>query len=91
MAFVNENISPKDRELYQLDVFEKRLGTINPGPDWAIDRERDIFLRVINPAARKSEPGDPNAGLEKDYHFHWCGYDYLVCTRGGLSTQDMLD
>ena len=91
MAFVNEYISPEDRERYRLADFEKRLFMINPGPDWAIDRERNIFLRVINPAARKSEPGDPNAGREKDYHFHWCGYDYLVCTRGGLSAQEILD
>ncbi len=81
MAFVNEYISPEDRERYQLDEFEKRLYLINPQRDWAIDRERDIFLRVINPAARKSEPGDPDARYEKDFQYHWRGYDYLVSTR----------
>jgi hypothetical protein len=80
MAFVNEYISPEDRERYQLADFEKRLLMINPGPDWAIDRERDIFLRVINPAARKSEPGDPDAIYEKDFQFHWKGYEYFVST-----------
>ena len=81
MAFVNEYITPEDRERYQLEAFEKQLFLINPQGSWAIDRERDIFLRVINPAARKSEPGDPDAHYEKDFQFHWSGYDYLVSTR----------
>ena len=81
MAFVNEYISPEDRERYQLEAFEKRLFSINPQDSWAIDRERNIFLRVINPEARKSEPGDPDARLEIDFQFHWNGYDYLVSTR----------
>jgi hypothetical protein len=80
MAFVNEYISPEDRERYRLADFEKQLFTINPQDDWAIDREQDIFLRVIRPAARGSEPGDPNARFEKDFQFHWKGYDYLVST-----------
>jgi hypothetical protein len=80
MAFVNEYISPEDRERYRLADFEKRLFTINPQDSWAIDRERDIFLRVIRPATRGSEPGDPNARFEKDFQFHWKGYDYLVFT-----------
>jgi hypothetical protein len=80
MAFVNEYISPEDREHYRFDDFEKRLFMINPQDSWAIDREQDIFLRVIRPAARGSEPGDPNARFEKDFHFHWKGYDYMVST-----------
>lgn len=80
MAFVNEYISPEDREHYRLAEFEKRFFTINPQDDWAIDREQDIFLRVIRPAARGSEPGDPDARFEKDFQFHWKGYDYLVST-----------
>ncbi|WP_395669435.1 hypothetical protein [Rhodoferax sp.] len=81
MTFVNEYISSKDRERYKLEAFEKRFFRINPSLDWAIDRERDIFLRVLNPAARGSEPGDPDARYEKDFHFHRMGYDYLVSTR----------
>jgi hypothetical protein len=81
MAFVNEYISPEDRAGYKLEEFEKNFFTINPGPDWAIDREQDIFLRVLRPAARKSEPGDPDARYEKDFQFHWKGYDYMVSTR----------
>lgn len=80
MAFVNEYISPEDRERYQLAEFEKQFFTINPQDDWAIDREQNIFLRVIRPATRGSEPGDPDARFEKDFHFHWKGYDYLVST-----------
>jgi hypothetical protein len=80
MAFVNEYISPEDRERYRLADFEKRFFTINPQDDWAIDRERNIFLRVIRPEARKSEPGDPNGRFENDFQFHWKGYDYFVST-----------
>ena len=80
MAFVNEYISPEDRERYQLADFESKLFIINPQRSWAIDRERDIFLRVIRPATRGSEPGDPDARFEKDFQFHWKGYDYLVST-----------
>ena len=89
MAFVNEYISPEDRERYRLADFEKRLFMINPGPDWAIDRERGIFLRVINPTARKSEPGDPDSGRERDYHFYWKGYNYLVQVRVGLNGYEL--
>ena len=80
MAFVNEYISPEDRERYRLADFESKLFIINPQDDWAIDRERNIFLRVIRPEARKSEPGDPDARFEDDFQFHWKGYDYLVFT-----------
>jgi hypothetical protein len=80
MAFVNEYISPEDRERYRLADFEKPLFMINPQDDWAIDREQDIFLRVIRPEARGSEPGDFDARFEKDFQFHWKGYDYLVST-----------
>jgi hypothetical protein len=80
MAFVNEYISLEDRERYRLADFEKHLFTINPQRSWAIDREQNIFLRVIRPAARGSEPADPDARYEKDFQFHWKGYDYLVST-----------
>jgi hypothetical protein len=89
MAFVNEYISPEDRERYRLADFESKLFTINPQRSWAIDRERDIFLRVIRPEARKSEPGDPDARFEKDFQFHWKGYDYMVCLRNGLSATEL--
>ena len=89
MAFVNEYISPEDRERYRLADFESKLFIINPYPSWAIDRERNIFLRVIRPEARKSEPGDPDARFEKDFQFHWKGYDYMVCLRHGLSAIEL--
>jgi hypothetical protein len=80
MTFVNEYITPEDRERYQLEAFEKRFFRINPSLDWAIDRDRDMFLRVIQFEARKTEPADPNARFEIDFQFHWKGYDYLVST-----------
>lgn len=90
MAFVNEYITPEDREHYQLVAFEMRLPSANPQDSWAIDRERKIFLRVVKPDARKSEPGDPDARFEKDFHYHWKGYDYLVATRR-LDAQELQD
>lgn len=90
MAFVNEYISPEDRVRYQLEAFEKRLTSSNPQRSWAIDRERDIFLRVVRPDARKNEPGDPDARFEKDFQFHWRGYDFMVATRRA-ATKEMQD
>ena len=90
MAFVNEYISPEDRVRYQLEAFEMRLPSSNPQSSWAIDRERGIFLRVIQPDARKSEPGDPDARFEKDFQFHWKGYDFMVATRMA-ATREFLD
>ncbi len=90
MAFVNEYISSEDRVRYQLEAFEKRLPSSNPQDTWAIDREREIFLRVVRPGARKSEPGDPDARFEKDFQFHWKGYDFMVATRMA-ATQEFLD
>jgi hypothetical protein len=89
MAFLNEYISPEDREHYRFDDFEKRLFMINPQRSWAIDREENIFLRIINPAARGSEPGDPDARFERDYHYHWKGFDYLIAARCGISAQEL--
>ncbi len=90
MAFLNEYISPQNRERYQLEAFEKRLPSSNPQDAWAIDLDRDVFLRVIRPDARGSEPGDPDSRFEKDFHFRWKGYDYLVSTRR-LDAQELQD
>lgn len=81
MAFVNEYISPEDREFYQLTAFDNRIPSSNPQDSWAIDRERNIFLRVIRTEARKNEPGDPEARYEKDFHYYWKGYSYVVQSR----------
>jgi hypothetical protein len=90
MAFVNEYISPEDRERYRLADFESMLRfTISPQDWWAIDRAQNIFLRLIRPAARKSEPGDSDARFEKDFQFHWKGHDYMVCLRSGLSAMEL--
>lgn len=91
MAFVNEYITPEDRERHQLEAFEKRFFSLNPQGSWVIDRDRDIFLRIIRPEARKNEPGDPDARFEDDFHFHWKGFDFLISTRCGLSEEDMIE
>lgn len=81
MAFANEFISLKDREVYHLEDFEKRLISPNPQRTWAIDRSCGDYLRTVKPEARKLEPGDPDARFEEDFHFHWKGYDFLVAIR----------
>jgi hypothetical protein len=88
MPFVNEKISDEDRQRYDLDAFEGRFRSPIPSPDWAIDRERDIFLRTIYNETRKKEPGDREARYEKDFQFHWKGYEYLVATRR-ISAKDL--
>ncbi|MEB3317653.1 MAG: hypothetical protein VKO39_05875 [Cyanobacteriota bacterium] len=81
MAFTNEMISSEDRIKYNFAGFDKKIFLANPQFDWAIDRARTIFLRVVRPEARKIEPGDPDGRFEKDFHYHWKGYDYFVSTR----------
>lgn len=48
MGFVNEFIPEEDVEKYQLAEIDKRfvVGGTN-ARDWTIDRERDIYLRIV--------------------------------------------
>lgn len=88
MAFVNRLICSEDRAKFNLDVSDRWVPFPSPSPDWAIDEETQIFLRLLRPFARRSEFGDPDSLLEDDFHFHWMGRDFIVCTRAGISPDD---
>ncbi|MDR0408507.1 MAG: hypothetical protein LBH45_06310 [Campylobacteraceae bacterium] len=46
MAFVNEEISKEQHEVYNIKEIDARLGFGTPIMDWTIDKERDIWLRL---------------------------------------------
>lgn len=80
MAFVNEKFTPEDRARYHFDDFEReQVAFPSPSQYWVIDREAGIFLRLVKAAV--GDHFDPASSLENQFHFHRCGYDYLVHIR----------
>ena len=56
MAFFKEEISKEDFEKYQIGRYRERIPTgFRPGDDWAIDRERNIYLMIISLSEREPE------------------------------------
>ena len=56
MAFFKEEISKEDFEKYQIGRYRERIPTgFRPGDDWAIDRERNIYLMIISISGREPE------------------------------------
>ena len=56
MAFFKEEISKEDFEKYQIGRYRERIPTgFRPGDDWAIDRERNIYLMIISSSEREPE------------------------------------
>jgi len=56
MAFVREMISKEDFDKYQIGRYRERIPTgFRPGDDWAIDRERNIYLMIISLSEREPE------------------------------------
>ncbi|MFS7252726.1 hypothetical protein AB6869_02280 [Rahnella rivi] len=57
MAFVKEKISKEDFEKYQIGRYDERISNgLHPGSEWAIDREKNIYLMTISLSGR--EPQD---------------------------------
>lgn len=57
MAFVKEIISKEDFEKYQIGRYDERISNgLHPGSEWAIDREKNIYLMTISLSGR--EPQD---------------------------------
>lgn len=88
MAFVNRYITPEDRAKFNLDVSDRWVLNPNPSLGWAIDEETETFIRLLRPYARRKEFGDPDGLQENDFHFHWMGRDFVVCTRGGITPEE---
>lgn len=66
MAFINERISPEDKQKHNLtdDSNFYRAGTTS----WTIDRERNMFLIMRVGAGREGAPGEAN------WAFYWRGH-----------------
>lgn len=88
MAFVNRYITPENRDKFNLDVSDRWVFNPSPSLGWAIDEEAQTFIRVLRPYARRNEFGDPNSMAEYDFHFHWKGRDFIVCTRAGITPDE---
>lgn len=81
MGYLNRWITSEDRERFQLGRSDKWLFFAAPSRSWVIDEAREIFLRTLCSAARHSGLDNPESYREEDFHFHWMGRDFLVCTR----------
>lgn len=78
MPFANDLIYRKDREAFQLDAFDKRFPLANPNDCWTIDRDNGVFLRALRPHVGKSRSALASSPQDKDFHFHWKGYGFLI-------------
>lgn len=67
MPFVNEYISPEDAEKYALAEIDAQLRAGGISRQWTIDRERDIYLRIVS---RGREMEDRHESL---WSFYWKG------------------
>ena len=72
MAFVNEKISKEDREKYNIDQINMRWnGAGSPQRIWAIDREREIWLREFDRTIDRDDNGAWDGRTVWD--FYWKG------------------
>lgn len=74
MSFVNEYISKEDRERFNLASVDERIPFSNPQRSWAIDRERNVFLRKI----AVGMGSEPESRYEKTFHLYWEGRNLIV-------------
>ena len=72
MPFVNEYISPEDAEKYTLAEIDVQLRAGGISQQWTIDRERDIYLRIVS---RGREEEDRHESL---WSFYWKGTPLLL-------------
>ncbi|WP_434778356.1 hypothetical protein [Neisseria sp. Ec49-e6-T10] len=73
MAFVNEYIPAEDFKKYDFDVINKRWnGVGNPARQWAINREKDIWLRKFYTVNDHTAPDGGYTG-EIFWDFYWKG------------------
>jgi len=72
MPFVNEYISPEDAEKYALAEIDAQLRAGGISQQWTIDRERDIYLRIVS---RGHEEEDRHESL---WSFYWKGTPLLL-------------
>ena len=93
MAFINEEISKADWEKYNIDQINMRWkGAGRPQRDWAIDREREIWLREFDRTIDRDDNGAWDGRTVWD--FYWKGMlmsiktqrsNFTFLENGGLS------
>ncbi|MDR0746452.1 MAG: hypothetical protein LBE89_00990 [Helicobacteraceae bacterium] len=76
MGYVNEKISQEDRLKYDLATIDKRLPFGSPARDWAIDRERESWVRLYRQLTDK----DDGTEIRTYWDFYWKGSLVLVET-----------
>ena len=64
MAFINEYIPPSDIKKYNIAYINEKLHCINDC--WTIDRERDIYLRLIRNGREDEAP-------RMEFSLYWRG------------------
>jgi hypothetical protein len=78
MTFINEFTPPEDVEKYGLKQIDKRfefLGATS-ARDWAIDRERDIYLRHVAGAGAGGR--DIEVRNQQTFTFYWKGHELTL-------------
>lgn len=72
MAFVNEYISPEDRQKYDIDelnkFYHRMFLPMGSGNSWTIDRERNCYLRFVKLGRWCEEGGEERISY---FSFYW--------------------
>jgi hypothetical protein len=78
MAYENDLIYEDDYFKYDLENMCKKWGIRGHSSDWAIDRERDIWVRLYRTNIDRDEGG---AEMSKIWEFYWKGSAILIETK----------
>ena len=70
MTIVNEVISEEDYEKYNLKKLDERLSWSSPNGCWAIDHERDIWIRKYYTPIDRDNNGVEIGPTQWDYYWH---------------------
>lgn len=71
MPFVNEYISDEDIKWYGIEEADRRLFNITFRPEWTINRERDVYLRLVG-------SGREEFANHKRFALYWEGKLILI-------------
>jgi hypothetical protein len=71
MAFINEFISENDYKIYKIEDLNHKYRLRNPKPDWTVDHERNIFMRLV-------DIGREECSNSLTFYFYWKGNEVIV-------------
>lgn len=80
MAFVNEFVPEEDVKKYGLEEIDRRYRRADLRPQWTVDRERDMYLRLV-------DIGREEDSNRLEFTFFWKGvllYVQLKLRGGGV-------